>query len=190
METRVLGDAIRIVAGAFGLTARDFFIATVDDWRPIAYSELAFGAVVGIGSCFTRSDAQSGVLLACLGGIGSATAFIFLIGWNGFFHLWYLNLGILLIAVPSGCDQVVGSRLVHRTLYNHVLYGSDTTCGSGRSVGRPNYSDIEYNGLPILTRVTDGDVLVFPCKRTNQIGATTAQYHPVISQIFCVRAMA
>ena len=90
------------IAGAFGLITRDFFfIATVDDWRPIVYSELAFGAVVGIGFLLhTIGRAESGVLLACLGGVGSATAFIFLIGWNGFFHLWYLNLGILLIAVP------------------------------------------------------------------------------------------
>ena len=97
-----LAMQLGFVAGALGLIARDFFfIATVDDWRPIVYSELAFGAVVGIGFLLhTIGRAESGVLLACLGGIGSATAFIFLVGWNGFFHLWYLNLGILLIAVP------------------------------------------------------------------------------------------
>ena len=35
-----------------------------------------------------------------MAGIGSATAFNFLIGWSTFFHLWYINLAILIIAVP------------------------------------------------------------------------------------------
>ena len=97
-----LAMQLGFIAGACGLIARDFFfIAAVDEWRPIVYSELAFGAVVGIGFLLhTIGRAEAGVLLACLGGVGSATAFIFLIGWDGFFHLWYLNLGILLIAVP------------------------------------------------------------------------------------------
>ena len=44
--------------------------------------------------------AQVGVIISCLAGVGSATAFITLLGWDSMFHLWYINLAILLIAVP------------------------------------------------------------------------------------------
>ena len=40
------------------------------------------------------------MILACVGGIGSASAFIMLIGWSTAFYLWYVNLAVLLLAVP------------------------------------------------------------------------------------------
>ena len=90
------------LAGALGLLLRDLFIIyTIENWELVVLTELAFGVVVGIGFLLhTLGRAALGVLIACLGGIGSATAFLILLGWNGYFHLWYLNLAILLIAVP------------------------------------------------------------------------------------------
>ena len=40
-----------------------------------------------------------GVVLSCLAGVGSATAFTTLLGWDPMFHLWYINLATF-IAVP------------------------------------------------------------------------------------------
>ena len=40
------------------------------------------------------------MILACVGGIGSASAFIMLIGWSTAFYLWYVNLAVFLLAVP------------------------------------------------------------------------------------------
>ena len=48
----------------------------------------------------TLGYAQLGVIISCIAGIFSATAFNFLLGWSTFFHLWYINLAILIIAVP------------------------------------------------------------------------------------------
>ena len=48
----------------------------------------------------TLGFAQLGVIISCIAGICSATAFNFLLGWSTFFHLWYINLAILIIAVP------------------------------------------------------------------------------------------
>ena len=48
----------------------------------------------------TIGFAKFGVILSCIAGVGSATAFTYLTGWNSFFHLWYVNLAILIIAVP------------------------------------------------------------------------------------------
>ena len=90
------------LAGALGLILRDLFIIyTIENWKVVVFTELAFGLIVGLGFFLhTMGRAAFGVLIACLGGIGSATAFLVLLGWNGYFHLWYLNLAVLLIAVP------------------------------------------------------------------------------------------
>ena len=48
----------------------------------------------------TLGFAQLGVVISCIAGICSSTAFNFLLGWSTFFHLWYINLAILIIAVP------------------------------------------------------------------------------------------
>ena len=90
------------IAGGLGLLGRDLLIfLTVDDWAPIITMELAFGLVIGIGFLLhTAGFASSGVILACVGGVGSATAFILMIGWSTAFYLWYVNLAVLLLAVP------------------------------------------------------------------------------------------
>ena len=90
------------IAGGLGLLGRDLLIfLTVADWVPIIVMELAFGLIIGVGFILhTFGFASSGVILACIGGIGSATAFIMLIGWSTAFYLWYVNLAVLLLAVP------------------------------------------------------------------------------------------
>ena len=77
------------LAGAIGLLGRDLLIfLTVDDWAPIIAMELAFGMVISVGFFLhTAGFASSGVILACVGGIGSATAFIMMIGWSTAFYL-------------------------------------------------------------------------------------------------------
>ena len=90
------------LAGAIGLVGRDaLLIWLVDDWQVLVATEFAFAFLVGIGFVLhTLGWAQIGVIVSCIGGVGAATAFIFLLGWGPFFHLWYINLAILLIAVP------------------------------------------------------------------------------------------
>ena len=90
------------IAGGLGLLGRDLLIfLTVADWVPIIVMELAFGLIIGVGFILHNFGfASSGVILACVGGIGSATAFIMLIGWSTAFYLWYVNLAVLLLAVP------------------------------------------------------------------------------------------
>ena len=90
------------IAGGFGLLGRDLLIiTTVDAWNIIIFSELFFGIFIALGFLLhTLGFAQWGIILSCVAGIGSATAFNFLIGWSTFFHLWYINLAILIIAVP------------------------------------------------------------------------------------------
>ena len=97
-----LAMQLGFLAGALGLLGRDLFIfLTVDDWAPIIAMELAFGLVIGVGFFLhTVGFASSGVILSCIGGIGSATAFIMMIGWSTAFYLWYVNLAVLLLAVP------------------------------------------------------------------------------------------
>ena len=91
-----------ITISFFGLLGRDLLIiTTVDAWNIIIFSELFFGIFIALGFLLhTLGFAQWGIILSCVAGIGSATAFNFLIGWSTFFHLWYINLAILIIAVP------------------------------------------------------------------------------------------
>ena len=89
-------------AGGFGLIGRDLLlILTIENWQPIIFSELFFASFVGVGFILhTIGFAKFGVILSCIAGVGSATAYTYLLGWNSFFHLWYINLAILIIAVP------------------------------------------------------------------------------------------
>ena len=90
------------LAGAVGLLGRDILlILLLEEWPVVVAAELVFAGIVGIGFVLhTLGRAQIGVILACLGGVGAASVFIYLLGWDPFFHLWYMNLAILLIAVP------------------------------------------------------------------------------------------
>ena len=90
------------IAGGFGLLGRDLLIiTTVDAWNVIIFSELFFASFIALGFLLhTLGFAQWGIIVSCMAGIGSAIAFNFLIGWSTFFHLWYINLAILIIAVP------------------------------------------------------------------------------------------
>ena len=90
------------IAGGFGLLGRDLLIiTTVDAWNVIIFSELFFASFIALGFLLhTLGFAQWGIIVSCMAGIGSATAFNILIGWSTFFHLWYINLAILIIAVP------------------------------------------------------------------------------------------
>ena len=97
-----LAMQLGFIAGGLGLLCRDLLlILTIKNWQPVIFSELFFASFVGVGFILhTIGFAKSGVILSCIAGVGSATAFTFLIGWNSFFHLWYINLAILIIAVP------------------------------------------------------------------------------------------
>ena len=90
------------IAGGFGLLGRDLLIiTTVDAWNVIIFSELFFASFIALGFLLhTLGFAQWGIIVSCIAGIGSGTAFNFLIGGSTFFHLWYINLAILIIAVP------------------------------------------------------------------------------------------
>ena len=90
------------LAGAFGLLGRDLLILfTVDDWWLIIVTELAFAVVIALGCVIhTFGYASTGVVLACIGGVGTATGFIILTGWQTAFYLWYVNLAGLILAVP------------------------------------------------------------------------------------------
>ena len=97
-----LAMQLGFIAGGFGLLGRDLLlILTIENWQPIVFSELFFASFVGVGFILhTIGFAKFGVILSCIAGVGSATAFTYLTGWNSFFHLWYVNLAILIIAVP------------------------------------------------------------------------------------------
>ena len=97
-----LAMQLGFLAGALAVVIRISVLAiTVDEWQQIIFWEITFATVVGVGFLLhTTGRAEVGVLLACLGGVGSATAYILLLGWDVYFHIWYLNLAILLIAVP------------------------------------------------------------------------------------------
>ena len=97
-----LAMQLGFIAGGLGLLGRDLLlILTIENWQLVIFSELFFASFVGVGFILhTIGFAKSGVILSCIAGVGSATAFTFLIGWNSFFHLWYINLAILIIAVP------------------------------------------------------------------------------------------
>ena len=90
------------IAGGFGLLGRDLLIImTVEAWNVIIFSELFFASFIALGFLLhTLGFAQWGIIVSCIAGIGSGTAFNFLIGWSTFFHRWYINLAILIIAVP------------------------------------------------------------------------------------------
>ena len=90
------------LAGACGLLGRDLLILfTVDDWWLIIATELAFAIVIALDCLIhTFGYASTGLVLACIGGVGSATGFIILTGWQTAFYLWYVNLAVLILAVP------------------------------------------------------------------------------------------
>ena len=90
------------IAGGFGLLGRDFLIIlTVENWHLIVFSELFFSSFIFVGFILhTMGFAQVGIIISCFAGIISATSFNFLLGWSTFFHLWYINLAILILAVP------------------------------------------------------------------------------------------
>ena len=97
-----LAMQLGFIAGGIGLLGRDLLlILTIENWQPIIFSELFFASFVGVGFILhTIGFAKFGVILSCIAGVGSATAYTYLLGWNSFFHLWYINLAILIIAVP------------------------------------------------------------------------------------------
>ena len=97
-----LAMQLGFIAGGIGLLGRDLLlILTIENWQPIIFSELFFASFVGVGfTLHTIGFAKFGVILSCIAGVGSATAYTYLLGWNSFFHLWYINLAILIIAVP------------------------------------------------------------------------------------------
>ena len=97
-----LAMQLGFIAGGIGLLGRDLLlILTIENWQPIIFFELFFASFVGVGfTLHTIGFAKFGVILSCIAGVGSATAYTYLLGWNSFFHLWYINLAILIIAVP------------------------------------------------------------------------------------------
>ena len=97
-----LAMQLGFIAGGFGLLGRDIIIiSTIEDWNAIIFSEIFFASFIALGFFLhTLGFAQLGVIISCIAGICSATAFNFLLGWSTFFHLWYINLAILIIAVP------------------------------------------------------------------------------------------
>lgn len=101
-EPAYVAMQLGFVAGGFGLVGRDLLImVTVDRWLPIVTTEIAFAFIIGVGFLLhTIGFAASGVILACLAGVGSATGFIILTGWHTAFYLWFVNLAVLLLAVP------------------------------------------------------------------------------------------
>ena len=90
------------IAGGIGLVGRDALLFfTVQNWHLVIFAEICFASIIALGFLLhTLGYAQVGVVISCLAGVGSATAFIILLGWDSMFHLWYINLAILLIAVP------------------------------------------------------------------------------------------
>ncbi len=97
-----LAMQLGFLAGAAAVAIRSLVLFfSIEEWQQIIWWEIAFATVVGFGFLLhTIGRAEIGVLLACVGGVGSATAYILLLGWDPYFHIWYLNLAILLIAVP------------------------------------------------------------------------------------------
>ena len=97
-----LAMQLGFIAGGFGLLGRDIIIiSTIEDWNVIIFSEIFFASFIAVGFFLhTLGFAQLGVIISCIAGICSASAFNFLLGWSTFFHLWYINLAILIIAVP------------------------------------------------------------------------------------------
>ena len=118
-----LSMQLGIIDGGIGLLGRDLlFYLTVQNWEPLVLSELFFASFITIGFILhTLGFAKFGVILSCVAGVGSATAFIFMIGWNSFFHLWYINLAILIIAVPLNIRLKVFLALVFISIYSYMF---------------------------------------------------------------------
>ena len=114
-----LAMQLGFIAGGFGLLGRDLIIiTTVENWNIIILSELFFAIFIGLGFLLhTLGFAQLGIILSCIAGIGSASSFNFLIGWSTFFHLWYINLAILIIAVPIKLNIKLGLALAFIGVY-------------------------------------------------------------------------
>ncbi len=118
-----LAMQLGFIAGGVGLIGRDFlFYLTIQNWEPLVLSELFFASFIAFGFILhTLGFAKLGVILSCIAGVGSATAFIFLIGWNSFFHLWYINLAILIIAVPLDIRLKAFLALVFISIYSYMF---------------------------------------------------------------------
>ena len=118
-----LAMQLGFIAGGVGLIGRDFlFYWTTQNWEPLVLSELFFASFIAFGFILhTLGFAKFGVILSCIAGVGSATAFIFLIGWNSFFHLWYINLAILIIAVPLDIRLKAFLALVFISIYSYMF---------------------------------------------------------------------
>ena len=118
-----LAMQLGFIAGGVGLIGRDFlFYLTIQNWEPLILSELFFASFIAFGFILhTLGFAKFGVILSCIAGVGSATAFIFLIGWNSFFHLWYINLAILIIAVPLDIRLKSFLALVFISIYSYMF---------------------------------------------------------------------
>ena len=118
-----LAMQLGFIAGGVGLIGRDFlFYLTIQNWEPLILSELFFASFIAFGFILhTLGFAKFGVILSCIAGVGSATAFIFLIGWNSFFHLWYINLAILIIAVPLDIRLKAFLALVFISIYSYMF---------------------------------------------------------------------
>ena len=118
-----LAMQLGFIAGGVGLIGRDFlFYLTIQNWEPLVLSELFFASFIAFGFILhTLGFAKFGVILSCIAGVGSATAFIFMIGWNSFFHLWYINLAILIIAVPLNIRLKVFLALVFISIYSYMF---------------------------------------------------------------------
>ncbi len=118
-----LAMQLGFIAGGVGLIGRDLlFYLTIQNWEPLVLSELFFASFIAFGFILhTLGFAKFGVILSCIAGVGSATAFIFLIGWNSFFHLWYINLAILIIAVPLDIRLKAFLALVFISIYSYMF---------------------------------------------------------------------
>lgn len=97
-----LAMQLGFIAGGFGLMGRDLLIfLSVENWLPIIGWELLFASIIGGGFILhTIGFAATGVVIACVAGLASATCFIVLTGWATSFYLWYVNLAVLILAVP------------------------------------------------------------------------------------------
>ncbi len=118
-----LAMQLGFIAGGVGLIGRDLlFYLTIQNWEPLVLSELFFASFIAFGFILhTLGFAKFGVILSCIAGVGSATAFIFMIGWNSFFHLWYINLAILIIAVPLDIRLKAFLALVFISIYSYMF---------------------------------------------------------------------
>ncbi len=107
------------LAGAGGYLGRVLlFVWFVEEWPLAVAVETAFASIVGIGFILhTAGWASAGVILSCLSGVGAASVFLFLFGWDSFFHLWLINLAVLLIAVPIRRDLQIGLSVSFVVLY-------------------------------------------------------------------------